>query len=114
MSPLYSRKTPRAQRYNYSSEGFYFVTICTKNRVDYFGEIIDKKMILSDNGKICNEEIKKLQKRNTVDIHERIVMPNHVHILIEIKKYPCRDCRDALMGRPIDDPIGRPIGDHYQ
>lgn len=33
------RKSLRLEGHNYSSEGAYFVTICTKNRFDYFGEI---------------------------------------------------------------------------
>ena len=76
------RVSPRASRYDYSSSGVYFVTICTKDREEYFGKIMDKKMILSKVGDICEKEIKRLNKRMTVDVHQWVVMPNHVHLLL--------------------------------
>jgi REP element-mobilizing transposase RayT len=39
-------------------------------------------MILSEIGKICEEELQKmLNKRLDVDIHNYVIMPNHVHLL---------------------------------
>lgn len=102
MPPFYSRKTPRAQRYDYHSAGMYFVTICTQDRVHYFGHIVDKKMILSHIGKICDHEIHQLNHRKTVDVHERIVMPNHVHVLLYMNELKENDVRrDASSMRPI-------------
>ena len=34
-----NRKLTRLQNYDYSQAGYYFVTICTYNRVNHFGEI---------------------------------------------------------------------------
>jgi REP element-mobilizing transposase RayT len=65
----------------------YFVTICTKDRVHYFGHIVDNTMILSDIGEICDHEIQQLNNRKTVDVHEYIVMPNHVHILLYMGEF---------------------------
>lgn len=76
------RKSPRAQRYDYTSPGGYFITICTKDREHYFGEIENGKMILNELGKYSYDEIERLATRKTVDIHEWIVMPNHIHILL--------------------------------
>lgn len=85
---LYNRKTPRAQRYDYRSAWMYFITICTKNRQHYFGEIrrdgiSDRPtMILSDIGKICEKELHiMLQKRPSIDIHAYVIMPDHIHLL---------------------------------
>ena len=36
----YRIETNRMKGYDYGSHGFYFVTICTKNRKNYFGKII--------------------------------------------------------------------------
>jgi len=88
MTQFHSRKTPRAQRYDYTSSGMYFVTVCTKDREHYFGEIRrdvlvgHPQIILSDIGEMCNHEIKQLNQKKTVDVHEWVVMPNHVHILL--------------------------------
>ena len=46
------RKNIRLQ-YDYSKEGMYFITICTKNREELFGNIQDEKQIqLTNIGKI--------------------------------------------------------------
>src|SRR5271169_5569659 len=36
----YRVESARLENWDYSSEGFYFITICTKNRVSFFGKII--------------------------------------------------------------------------
>jgi hypothetical protein len=77
----------------------YFVTICTQDRVHYFGEIRDGTMMLSDIGKICNTHIQNIpQHRKHTDIHEYVVMPNHVHILLYTDA-----CRDPISADPNQD-----------
>lgn len=79
---FYSRKSPRAKRYDYSFWWMYFTTICTKCRECYFWKIKNGEMILSEIGKICEEELQKmLNKRSDVDMHNYVIMPNHVHLL---------------------------------
>ncbi|MDR2540391.1 MAG: hypothetical protein LBD11_01060 [Candidatus Peribacteria bacterium] len=40
-------------------------------------------MVLNEIGKICDEELHvMLQKRPSVDLHEYVIMPNHVHLLL--------------------------------
>ena len=95
------RSSPRASRYDYSSSGVYFVTICTRDREEYFGKVVDKKMVLNEIGKVCEEEIKRLNERETVDVHERIVMPNHVHVLLAMdERLPNEPRRDGSINRP--------------
>jgi len=63
----------------------YFVTICTKERYHFFGEICEGKMILSEIGKICDQEIYKTEiLRPYVDMHASVVMPNHIHLLMYV------------------------------
>jgi len=71
--------------YDYANEGAYFVTICCKDRVNYFGEIVNEKMILNDYGNIAHNEWEKLQERyleNKFDVFQ--IMPDHIHGIIEI------------------------------
>ena len=42
-----TRKRTRLREYDYSKPGFYYVTICTHNRIELFGEIINGKMKLN-------------------------------------------------------------------
>lgn len=69
----------RLQNWDYSWDGIYFITICTKGRKHYFGEIVDGKMNLSKIGIIADilwHEIKNHAKN--VELGEFVVMPNHI------------------------------------
>lgn len=80
-----NRKPNRLKNFNYSQNGMYFVTICTKNREHYFGEIIKNEMHLSNIGiftKKCWIEIPNHFPHISLD--EFIIMPNHIHGIIEI------------------------------
>ncbi|MCO5950438.1 transposase [Mucilaginibacter flavidus] len=82
---IHHRKSIRLKGYDYSQNGLYFITICTYNRECLFGEIIGKEMILNDVGKIANECWVNIPEHfpNAV-LHEYVVMPNHVHGIIEL------------------------------
>ncbi|QOG01048.1 transposase [Flavobacterium sp. MDT1-60] len=83
----YKIDSKRLKNWDYSSEAIYFITIITKNRECIFGSIEDKKMILNANGQIVeNELLKSIKIRKNWFFHNWIVMPNHVHLLIEIQK----------------------------
>ncbi len=80
-----NRKRNRKLGFDYSSNAIYFLTICCKNRIHYFGQIENKKMTLNTNGIITDKQIKWLELQYSYFIlHNYIVMPNHVHILAEI------------------------------
>ena len=82
---IHHRKSIRLKGYDYSSEGLYFITICTQNREYLLGEIIDGRMFLNDIGEIVEKEIIKTNEiRKNVKIEEYVIMPNHIHFVIEI------------------------------
>lgn len=82
---LHHRRSIRLQGYDYSQEGLYFVTICVQNRLNIFGEIIDRKMILNENGKIVENTWLDLPNHNPNIIPDVFcIMPNHFHAIIEI------------------------------
>ena len=79
------RKTNRLQRYDYSQTGWYFITICTRNRVEYFGIIEKEEMILNENGNLVKQLWMGIPKHfSNVKLDEYIVMPNHLHGIIVI------------------------------
>ena len=85
----YTIQSARLQDYDYSQNGMYFVTICTKDREEFFGSIIGEKMVLSDVGKIIQDELLKTPIiRSNVILDEWIIMPNHLHTIIEIRNQP--------------------------
>ncbi|MDP8202364.1 MAG: hypothetical protein P9M11_09550 [Candidatus Tenebribacter burtonii] len=82
---IHNRKRNRMANYDYSTPGYYFVTICTKGMLEYFGCIHNCKMELNGAGRIVQDRIKWLENHfEYIKIIKSIVMPNHVHIIIKI------------------------------
>jgi REP element-mobilizing transposase RayT len=76
----YRIPSTRLQNWDYRWPGAYFITICTKNREHYFGEISDGTMQLSGTGILADvfwHEIKNHGKN--VELGEYVTMPNHIH-----------------------------------
>lgn len=97
-----SRISPRRSEYDYTSAGGYFITICTKSRQHYFGEIMNAYMKLNDVWNIVDQYISSISDHFPhVEIHEHIVMPNHIHLLLLISELP-DDRRDDPPGRPLN------------
>ena len=79
------RKKNRLEDYDYSQEGYYFVTICTKNREECFGKIDNGKIILNRIGNIVKERWLWLSEQyQYVKLDEYIIMPNHLHGIVII------------------------------
>lgn len=69
--------------------GYYFITICTKNREMFFGDVINGKMVLSGIGKVVVKYWLEIPNHfDNVILDEFVVMPNHVHGILII------DCGD--------------------
>jgi REP element-mobilizing transposase RayT len=79
------RRSIRLPGYDYASAGWYFVTIVCHKRQNLFGEIHNGQMVLNAAGKMVEECWFNIPKHfpNT-ELHEFVVMPNHVHGIIEI------------------------------
>jgi REP element-mobilizing transposase RayT len=85
-SKIKHRKLNRLTGYDYSQDGYYFVTVCVKDRKNWLGEIRDNQMILNQRGRIvlnCWNDLPRHYPNMGLD--EFIVMPNHVHGIIIIK-----------------------------
>lgn len=79
---LHDRKSPRAQWHDYNGAE-YFVTICTKNRLHYFGEVVDGTMQLTDVGKYASQCIMKISEIHPdAEMPLFVIMPNHIHMVI--------------------------------
>jgi putative transposase len=100
MSELFARRyriaSTRLKSWDYSSEAMYFVTICTKFREMYFGEIValptattahPAALQPTEIGKVVRYEwCKTIEKRKDMNIRlgEFVVMPNHIHGIVMI------------------------------
>ena len=121
-----NRKRNRLMGYDYSRDNLYFVTICVRDMVCCFGEIVavgtgaraitgrgrgtgtgrdlsvrgfesssnefDQIMILNVYGKIVQDKLLWLAVQYPyVVMHNFVVMPNHVHAIIEIDSLKIQD-----------------------
>jgi len=85
-APTYRcRRSVRLKGYDYSRKGLYFVTICVQNHRCLFGNIRNGRLTLNYAGKIAEYELMETPKhRDYVVLHEYIIMPNHLHAIVEI------------------------------
>jgi len=81
----YKINSSRLQNWDYSIPGYYFITICTYNHNNFFGKIINNKIELSKRGEITKSELlKTFEIRKNIKLHEWVIMPNHIHLLIQL------------------------------
>ncbi len=86
------RKRNRMMHFDYSSNNIYFVSSCTHDRIDYFGEIKKGKMHLNEMGEIALGQWKWLTEQYPyTKSHVFVVMPNHIHGILEINRDFIRD-----------------------
>lgn len=83
---MVDRKLNRWHRFDYSSSGYYFVTICTKDRKPYFAKIKNGDVLLNAHGKFAETCWKEIPLHfSNACIDEFIIMPNHIHGIIILK-----------------------------
>lgn len=89
------RKSPRLPFYDYSAPGAYFITICTHNRKcilwDGVGASIARpqKPQLSSWGMVVEKAIQNIGDHySAVSVDHYVVMPNHIHLLLQINTDP--------------------------
>ena len=87
---LPKRKHPRLKEYNYSSEGVYFVTICTQNKRQLLSKIVGRGLApavkLTDYGEIAEQQLLLLPERfSFIEVDSYVIMPNHIHIIFWFK-----------------------------
>ena len=100
---IHRRRSIRLRHYDYTAPGFYFVTICTHQRQHLFGNIHDGGMVLKDAGQAAQAYWQRLTRHFAhIRLDEFVVMPNHVHGIIEIVELP-RPIRLGWPGSVIAD-----------
>ena len=85
------RKPNRLPHFDYSTPGGYFITICTRDRKNLFWSNVGasiarpQKPPLTQWGMIVEKTIHDIPKfYPAVSVDHYVVMPNHVHLLLQI------------------------------
>ena len=87
---IHHRHSIRIKDYDYSSNGLYFITICTQDRAMLFGEVVgadlvSAQMCLNNEGKMIKSVyLKIIESYDNITSDEFIIMPNHFHCIIDI------------------------------
>ena len=85
----YRVESARLKGWDYSSPGYYFITICTKNRECLFGNVVQGEIVLSEMGKMAEQYWREIPVHfNGIKLDEFVVMPNHIHGIISIVETP--------------------------
>lgn len=81
----YRVESARLRNWDYSANGYYYITICTKDRIHYFGDIVNDKMVLSKIGNMAYQYWQEIPNHFPfVRLDEFVIMPNHVHGIVII------------------------------
>lgn len=88
---LPKRKSPRLESYDYSSEGAYFITICTQSKEHLLGQVVGEGLAppeirLTGFGKVAQEQIHQIENRfSSVSVDKYVIMPNHTHLILRLQ-----------------------------
>jgi len=108
------RKTIRLKTYDYNSPGYYFLTICTKEKEKLFGDIVGTvlpdgpQVRFTEYGCIVNQQLQRMSEfYEDMRLENYVVMPNHIHILLRVL-----ETGSGPSGRtvPTSSKVGRFVG----
>ena len=105
------RKPTLLKNYDYSQNGYYFVTICSHNKQCIFGSIVGGGALdapqskLSDIGKIVEKYILSTNNILGISVDKYVIMPNHIHLILSVQN----SCGTSKVPSPTNNIISRTI-----
>ena len=80
---IHHRHSIRLRKFDYSTAGAYFVTICAFQRECLFGEVVDGVVQWNEEGRIVEDSWREIMTHfSGVEIDRYITMPNHFHGIV--------------------------------
>jgi len=87
------RKNIRLKDYDYSQNGAYYITICTQDRINLFGDVIvgadlvSARVELNNAGQMIERVYSETVSSFDCIVPENyIIMPNHFHFILSIQR----------------------------
>ena len=81
----YRIPSARAQWWDYSGAGAYFITICTAHRIPFFGEIINARLQSTELAILAEKFWHEIPNQfNFIESGSFVVMPDHIHMILII------------------------------
>lgn len=85
-------------------DGYYFITLTTKNKKDYFGKIEKDRVVLNKRGEIAKMNWAGISaKFSDVSLDEFIIMPNHVHAIMIFKSKDAKSRNEEKLNQILDN-----------
>ncbi len=90
---LSKRKPNRLEKFDYSSGGYYFITICTLERKKILCDLVGggaydaPKTVFTKAGRIVEKYILSSNKIENVRVEKYVIMPNHIHLLLFVDDF---------------------------
>lgn len=101
------RRSIRLPGFDYSQEGMYFVTICTKDRRDLFGDVYDGKMNVNPAGNMLQMVWDEMPVHYSgIKTDAFVIMPNHIHAIIILVGAAPRGRPEMILVQPSGQPQG--------
>jgi len=98
----YRTQSTRLQHWDYGNNAAYFVTICCKNRVCFFGDVVENECDLSAIGNLAKQFWLEVPDHfSFVELGSFVIMPNHAHGIIVIDK-PVDTAQSTLNSTPVE------------
>ena len=103
---MFRKKHIRLEKYDYSSPNSYYITICTKNKQKFLGQIRNGIVGLSEIGNNAAVYLQKIPEiRPHIILDEFIVMPDHIHCILIIKNSLSTIKQYNEFGKPVPNSI---------
>lgn len=81
-----NRQSIRKTGWDYTSAGYYFVTINTRKGRSLFGAVVNGRMVLNEAGRVAEQCWRDIPKHfPSVGMDEFVVMPNHLHGVLHLQ-----------------------------
>jgi REP element-mobilizing transposase RayT len=113
LNPRYRGQSIRLPWWDYSQAGWYFVTVCTKDRQCLLGKIVEGSMALSPAGLIVEAEWwRTATVRKNVRLDEFVMMSNHLHGILVITEGQGKTSQRDVSTKPglRPDSLGAIVG----
>ena len=106
---IHHRRSIRLPWYDYSQDGWYYITLCALGKKCLFGRFTDGRILLYQYGRIVEDCWKWLAKQYAyVHLDEYVIMPNHLHGIIVIRRGGSRTAPTRNV--PKLKPLSRLVG----
>ncbi len=108
---IHHRRSIRLRGYDYTQSGAYYITVVTRGRVCFLGEVADGAMVLNDAGHMIQAVWDQIPSHyQGVQTDAFMVMPNHIHGIVILVGAGPRACPGPHVGQHPGSGVGQRPG----